>query len=202
VFTGIVTDIGTVRAAEPAGGGGGLDLTIETGYRGLSLGESIAVSGACLTVSSKGRGWFGVQAVATTLQRTRFDEIRPGDRVNLERAVQAGDRLGGHLVQGHVDGVGEVVETGESEDALLLDIRVPEVVNDLCIPLGSITVEGVSLTVNARIGQDIIRVAIVPYTRQHTTLGEAAPGDPVHLEGDLMGKYLRAFVERGVTPKG
>lgn len=197
MFTGIVTAIGTVRAIEPADGG--LDLTIAAGYRGLSLGESVAVSGACLTVATKGRGWFGVRAVATTLQRTRFGEVRPGDHLNLERAVRAGDPMGGHFVQGHVDGVGEVVETRDSAAARLINIRIPIGLTGLIVPLGSIAVEGVSLTVNARLGEDIIQVAIVPYTLAHTTLGEAAPAARVHLEGDLIGKYVRAFLEGRAT---
>lgn len=194
MFTGIVTAIGTVRRIAPSNGG--VALTIAAPYPRLRLGESIAVSGACLTVASKGRGWFGVQAVATTLQRTRFAGLLVGERLNLERALRAGDPLGGHLVQGHVDGVGEVVAVGESGGTRLLDIRVPADLAAVVLPLGSIAVEGVSLTVNARPARDIIQVALVPYTREHTTLGEVARGARVHLEGDLIAKYLRQFVTR------
>jgi riboflavin synthase len=194
VFTGIVTAIGTVRRI--ARSNGGVALTIAAPYPRLRLGESIAVSGACLTVASKGRGWFGVRAVATTVQRTRLAGLLVGDRLNLERALRAGDPLGGHLVQGHVDGVGEVVAVGESGGARLLDIRVPAELAAVVLPLGSIALEGVSLTVNARTARDIIQVALVPYTREHTTLGEVAKGAAVHLEGDLIAKYVRQFVTR------
>lgn len=194
MFTGIVTAIGTVKRVTAANGG--VALTISAPYPRLRLGESISVSGACLTVASKGPGWFGVEAVATTLQRTRFAGVKAGDRLNLERALRAGDPLGGHLVQGHVEGVGEVVAVAESGAARLLDIRVPAELNALLIPLGSITVEGVSLTVNARPAPDIIQVALVPYTREHTTLGEVSKGASVHLEVDMIAKYVRQFLKQ------
>lgn len=195
MFTGIVTAIGTLRRA--ARSRNGMDLTIAAGYTGIEPGESIAVSGACLTVTSRGRGWFSVHAVKTTLERTRLGQLRKGDRVNLERAVRAGEPLGGHLVQGHVDGLGQVTAVKDAPDLRLIDVRIPESLAPLIIPLGSIAVEGVSLTVNARPAPDIIQVAIVPFTRAHTTLGEVARGDQVQLEGDLIAKYVRALLERG-----
>jgi riboflavin synthase len=143
----------------------------------------------------KGRGWFGVRAVPSTLERTRFGELRSGDRVNLERALKAGDPLGGHLVQGHVDGLGLVVAVTSKQDGRLVDLRVPDPVARVTIPLGSLTVDGVSLTVNALLGQGIIQVSLIPHTLAHTTLGALAAGDRVHLEGDVIGKYLQAFLE-------
>lgn len=193
MFTGIVTAVGTVRAARL--GPAGLTLRIGAPYKGLKRGESIAVDGACLTVERRGAGWFEVHVIRTSLERTTFGEYARGTRVNLERALRIGDRLGGHLVQGHVDGVGTVLRTARRGDAWLIDIGVPEDVARVTIPLGSITVEGVSLTVNAIPEPGVIQVSLIPFTFQHTTLGQLEPGDSVHLEGDTIGKYVEALLE-------
>ena len=194
MFTGIVTAVGRVAAAAPADGG--LELAIDAPYDDLALGESIAVDGACLTVTALTAGGFRVHVVRTSLDRTRFGELAAGDRVNLERALRAGDRLGGHLVQGHVDGLGVVEAVRDRADARLLDLRVPPAVADVTIPLGSVTVDGVSLTVNALPERDLIQVSLIPFTLQHTTLGSRRPGDRVHLEGDTLGKYVKALTGR------
>src|SRR3989441_1544345 len=155
MFTGIVTAVGTVAKATRETGNGkretGLTLTIRAPYRGLRKGESIAVNGACLTVERLVKGGFAVHVVETTRDRTLFAEYARGRRVNLERAMRAADRLGGHLVQGHVDGVAEVVrvEGPGRGDALVCDLRVPRGVRAVCIPQGSITVDGVSLTIRS-----------------------------------------------------
>ena len=188
MFTGIVTAVGTVRAATRTDQG--LVLRIGARYRGVRRGESIAVDGACLTVERTGAGWFCVHAVETTLQRTRMGGYLKGQRVNLERALKAGDRLGGHLVQGHVDGVGSVERVTRHGDAWLMEIRVPPEVAQVSIPLGSITVDGVSLTINAIASPGVIQLSVIPFTFQHTTLGERQPGGRVHLEGDTIGKYV------------
>jgi riboflavin synthase len=193
MFTGIVTAVGRVRETRPESGG--LDLAIEAPYGDLALGESVAVDGACLTVKDTGPGWFSVHVVATSLERTSLGRYAAGRRVNLERALRLGDRLGGHLVQGHVDGTGTVLRVAERADARLLDIRVPHEVAAVSVPLGSITVDGVSLTVNAVPAPDVIQVSLIPFTLQETTLGERVPGDKVQLEGDTIGKYVRALIE-------
>jgi riboflavin synthase len=193
MFTGIVTAVGRVREARA--GAGGLDLVIEAPYEGVELGESIAVDGACLTVQHAGQGWFGVHVIRTSLERTGFGAYGAGRAVNLERALRVGDRLGGHLVQGHVDGVGRVVAVGQKEDARLVDLEVPAELWRISIPLGSITVDGVSLTVNAKRAPNIIQVSLIPFTLQHTTLGQRTPGDAVHLEGDTIGKYVDALLQ-------
>lgn len=197
MFTGIVTAIGTVRrAVRPAGG---LELTIESSYGDLQPGESVAVDGACLTVEAVSAETFTIHVIQTSLDRTRFAEYQPGKRVNLERAVRAGDRLGGHLVQGHVDGVGTVELISVQEDARLVNLRVPRDIARISIPLGSITVDGVSLTVNAKPGDDLIQISLIPFTLQHTTLGQRRVGDRVHLEADTIGKYVAALLtQRGV----
>lgn len=194
MFTGLVTAVGTVRSAQSADGG--RTLVIRAPFRGVALGESVAVDGACLTVARRLRGAFEVHVVATSLERTIFGAVRAGRRVNLERALRAGDRLGGHLVQGHVDGVGTVRRVGQREDALLMDIAVPAAVARVTVPLGSIAVDGVSLTVNAVRGRNVVQVSLIPYTLQHTTLGDRRVGDRVHLEGDTIGKYVAAWMSR------
>lgn len=192
MFTGIVTAVGTVRLARLDDAG--LTLRLGAPYRGLKRGESIAVDGACLTVEKTGKGWFQVHVVRTSLERTLFAEYASGRRVNLERALRVGDRLGGHLVQGHVDGVGEVLSVERLGDAWLIDVRVPAEVARVSIPLGSITMEGVSLTVNAVPRPGVVQVSLIPFTFQHTTLGQRQPGDGVHVEGDTIGKYLDALL--------
>jgi len=195
MFTGLVTAVGQIRSVEPWEGG--LDFWITAPYEGVTEGESISVAGVCLTVSAVGDGWFRVHTVPTTLARTRFGALKNGARVNLERAVLAGSPLGGHLVQGHVDGLGTVAAVLRDRDTHLLDLEVPPAVDAASVPLGSITVDGVSLTVNAMPGHGIIQVALVPYTVEHTTLGSLGIGDTVHLEGDVIGKYVAAFMKRG-----
>jgi riboflavin synthase len=196
MFTGLVTAVGTVHRAERSSDG--LNLSLQAPYPDLMPGESIAVDGACLTVAQVAPGGFTVQVIRTSLERTRFGEYSPGQRVNLERALRVGDRLGGHLVQGHVDGVGTIAKVRQHDDARLLDLEVPAEVARLSVPLGSITVDGVSLTVNAKPGAETIQVSLIPFTLQHTTLGERRAGDRVHLEADTIGKYVAALLqERG-----
>jgi riboflavin synthase len=193
MFTGIVTGIGTIRQTTPRSDG--VQLTIQCPFPDLQPGESIAVDGACLTVHSLVPDGFTARVVRTTQERTRIGEYVPGQRVNLERALRVGDRLGGHIVQGHVDGVGKVEDMQNRADARLLDVSVPPEVDQISVPLGSITVDGVSLTVNAKPQPGVVQISLVPFTLQHTTLGERRVGDRVHLEGDAIGKYVAALLE-------
>ena len=193
MFTGIVTAVGKVRRATQ--GSDGLSLEIAAPYADLAAGESIAVDGACLTVERMEGGWFSVHVIKTSLERTNFGSFESGRTVNLERALQVGERLGGHLVQGHVDGVGTVERVSQQEDARILDIRAPAQVAQVSIPLGSVTVDGVSLTVNALPGANLIQVSLIPFTLQHTTLGDRVAGDRVHLEADAIAKYVAALLE-------
>jgi riboflavin synthase len=193
MFTGIITAVGMVQHVRRTAGG--IELTIACTFSDLELGESIAVDGACLTVQAIQAGGFTVQVVRTSLERTWLGDYAEGRRVNLERALRMGDRVGGHLVQGHVDGVGEVVRVVDQQDARLLDIKAPDEVARLSVPLGSITVDGVSLTVNAIPGPRVIQISLIPFTLQHTTLGERRVGDRVHLEADTIGKYVAALME-------
>jgi riboflavin synthase len=193
MFTGIVTAVGTVtevrRAADRAA------LTIQAPWSDLVTGESIAVAGVCLTVVHHAPGQFRVDVVTTTRGRTWLGEAAVGRRVNLERALALGDRVGGHLVQGHVDGLGEVVALTPTADAVLADVRVPKDVWSVCIPHGSITLDGVSLTLNAMPADGVVQVALIPHTRDHTTLGTLALADRLHVEGDLLGKHVRRLMD-------
>jgi len=188
MFTGIVDAVGRIDAVSQ---NNGVELRITASYKSVKKGESIAVNGACLTVERAVKGGFTVHAVATTLDRTLIGDWRKGRKVNLERALRASDRLGGHFVQGHVDGVGTVTRLAEQADALLVDIRLPAEVVETTVLHGSITVDGVSLTVNALPSAGVMQVSLVPFTREHTTLGRLAPGDRVHVEADVLGKYVR-----------
>lgn len=174
----------------------GVELRVTASYKGVKKGESVAVNGACLTVERVVKGGFTVHAVATTLDRTLIGEWRKGQAVNLERALRARDRLGGHFVQGHVDGIGTVEATTSkgatsNGNAWLIDVGVPADVAETTILHGSITIDGVSLTVNEIPRPGVVQVSLVPFTREHTTLGRLEPGDRVHVEADVLGKYVR-----------
>ena len=188
MFTGIVDAVGRINAVRV---NNGVELRVKASYKGVKKGESIAVNGACLTVAKVVKGAFTVHAVETTLGRTLIREWQKGRVVNLERALRAGDRFGGHFVQGHVDGVGTVEGVAEVDDAMLVDIRVPPEVAETTVLHGAVTVDGVSLTVNAFAEDRIVQVSLVPFTREHTTLGKLASGDRVHVEADVLGKYVR-----------
>lgn len=192
MFTGIIDEIGTIERA--ADGPAGRELRVRTAYRDLAAGESIALDGVCLTVRELGPGWFTVAAVVTTLGRTCVADWRAGTRVNLERAMRAGDRLGGHLVQGHVDDTGTVVAARPESDARLIDVRLPRELAELMVMHGSIAVNGVSLTVNEMPAADVIQLSLIEYTLTHTTLGDLAPGQRVHVEADVIGKYVQRLM--------
>jgi riboflavin synthase len=189
MFTGLIDDVGVVERVERTAAG--RELRVRSRYAGLADGESVAVNGACLTVRESGTGWFDVAAIVTTLGRTTIGDWAPGRRVNLERAMRLGDRLGGHLVQGHVDDVGVVEEVRRIEDAIVVDVRLPAELEPLMVPHGSVAVDGVSLTVNALPSPGILQLSLIEFTWRHTTLGDLRAGDRVHLEADMVGKYVR-----------
>ncbi len=196
MFTGLVDDIGTIVHAETASAG--RELRIQTRYRDLAEGESIAVNGACLTVrehgvESDGTGWFVVAAVVTTLDRTNIAAWRSGSRVNLERAMRLGDRLGGHMVLGHVDDLGLVTSTATHGDAWLIDVELPYTLRPLMVAHGSITVDGVSLTVNELLPNGA-QLSIIEYTKRHTTLGDLVAGARVHIEADVLAKHVERLL--------
>lgn len=195
MFTGLIQDVGTVERVVP---GAMTDLWIRTslGAASFALGESIAVNGACLTVVERGGDTFKVQAAPETLRRTTMEELRPGSRVNLERALALGDRLGGHLVAGHVDAVSEVLETRPEGGSWVMAFRLPPELAPYFIEKGSVAVDGISLTVN-QVLSDRFTVQLIPETQQRTTLRDRGPGARVNLEADMIGKYVaRLFALR------
>jgi riboflavin synthase len=199
MFTGIVEELGSVRAVTHHAGAARLEVTCDVVRTDAVLGASIAVNGCCVTVVELGDGWFAADAQPETLARTTLGGLAAGDRVNLERPVRLSDRLGGHLVQGHVDGVGRVVDRRPSTDgSAVVTIEVPADLRRYVVEKGSITVDGVSLTVagpaEERSGD--VAVALIPHTLEHTTLGTRRAGDGVNIEVDVLAKY----VERLLTP--
>jgi len=195
MFSGIVEAVGQVRETTPVVNG--RRFRIEAPFaRQLAEGDSVAVEGVCLTATAFGEDWFDVDAIATTLSRTTLGRLAPGAAVNLERALALGDRLGGHLVQGHVDGVGEVMSVERVGEHVLLDVRLPDVVAEVTVLHGSISMAGVSLTVNAMTAPDVAQVALIPYTLEHTTLGTLQPGDGINLEGDMLGRFVVNYMNR------
>ena len=197
MFTGIITDIGTVLSAEQRGD---LRLRIGCGYdlSGVDLGASIACSGVCLTVVDKGADWFAVDVSAETVSRSAPGRWREGGRLNLERALRVGDELGGHIVTGHVDGVGEVEGVAPVGGSTSVTIIAGETIAPFVAAKGSITVDGVSLTVNdVESLSDGVRFAlnIIPHTAEQTTLHALAPGDRVNLEIDILARYLSRMLD-------
>lgn len=189
MFTGLITDVGTIDRVSDTEAG--REFRVACAFGDLEPGESVAVNGACLTVRERGRGWFTAAAVTTTLGRTAMGAWECGRRVNLERAARASDRLGGHFVLGHVDAVAEVLDVRHAGDARLVEIGLPASLAALVVPHGSIAVDGVSLTVNALRDPAAVQLSLIEYTLRHTTLGALATGDVVHVEVDVIGKYVQ-----------
>lgn len=191
MFTGLITHVGELTrvAQNPAG----RELTVAVPWTDLTIGESVAIDGVCLTVTDLAEGAFTAAAVAPTVKVTTVGGWRTGRLVNLERALRASDRLGGHIVQGHVDGVGEVASVRHQDDAVLLEVALWVGAETLCVPKGSIAIDGVSLTVFG-ISGGTVTVSLIDHTRRHTTLGERRAGERVNVEFDVIGKYVRQLV--------
>lgn len=191
MFTGLVADLGTLRSVHPSGTG--RLLWIESSFRELELGESIACDGVCLTVEAMDGGRFQVTAGEETLRKTTWGERMAGHRVHLERALRLSDRLGGHLVQGHVDGVGTVRRLQPHAGWLGIDIEAPTAVSRYLVGKGSVCVDGLSLTVNEVQGQ-VFSVGIIPHTQKVTRIASVRPGDRVNLEADVLAKYVERLM--------
>ena len=194
MFTGIVTDIGRVRKVEPTERDRRYEIETAWDTAGIDLGSSISHAGCCLTVTETGPGWFAVEVSNETLSKTPLGGWKAGDRVNLERAARLGDELGGHIVSGHVDGLGRVVSVTPEGGSHRIDIEAPAPLHRFIAPKGSITVDGVSLTVNAVEGR-IFGLNIIPHTWEATTLGTLKAGDAVNLEIDMLARYLARWQE-------
>jgi riboflavin synthase len=205
MFTGIISGVGTVAEVQPIGQGADMRLRIAVpqdkpdwaGLPGVVLGASIACSGCCLTVVDMDGGSFAVEVSAESLSKTTLGTWQSGHRVNLERAMKLGDELGGHIVSGHVDGLGEVVSATQENGSTRWAFRVPPGLSRFIASKGSIAVNGVSLTVNEVEG-DVFGVNIIPHTAEETTFGTLAVGDAVNLEIDMLARYVARLTERGL----
>ncbi|PPA86113.1 riboflavin synthase [Brevibacillus laterosporus] len=197
MFTGIIEEMGTINGILTSQKAGSLHIKASLVVEESKLGDSIAVNGVCLTVTEFTGNGFVVDVMPETLKRTTLSELRNGDPVNLERAMSLGDRLGGHLVSGHVDGTGRIISKRQNENAILFEIEAGADIKRYLIPRGSITVDGISLTV-VDIKANSFFISIIPHTATVTTLGKKQVGDYVNLENDVIGKY----VERLLAPQG
>lgn len=202
MFTGIIEGAGKIESLERGPEGGRLSVNLSGAgeiVRDMKLGDSIAVNGCCLTVVEFDREHFAADLSGETLQRTAFGEKKVGDVINLERPLAAGARLGGHFVQGHVDGIGRVTRLVREGDNWWLSVRVPEELRRYVAEKGSIAIDGISLTV-ARWQDGIADIAVIPFTHQHTNVGAMVPGDAVNLECDILAKYVESMLDARKTP--
>jgi riboflavin synthase len=195
MFTGLITDVGRLRARRPLEKGVRMEIATRYEMTGIALGASIACSGACLTVVDKGADWFAVDVSAETLGMTTLDDWQPGRHINLERALRLGDELGGHIVSGHVDGIGEVTARTPDGEAIRYTIRPPAALARYIAPKGSVALDGVSLTVN-EVDAAGFGVCIIPHTAAMTTFGEIQPGERVNLEIDMLARYVARLLEK------
>ena len=193
MFTGLIEEVGQVKAVTPQSGGAQVTVEARTVLQGTVLGDSIAVNGCCLTVTRMDAGTFSAHAGTETLARTTVGLWQPGKRANLERALSASSRLGGHFVQGHVDGVGKLLSSAAEGETTRLRLQIPPELGIFVVEKGSIAVDGISLTVTA-VTQDTFEVAIIPHTMAHTTLGTLRPGEAVNLETDVLAKYVHRML--------
>ena len=196
MFTGIVEGIGTVSEVQRRGDLLSVGIATPPSLTDIAVSDSICVNGVCLTVTVCSEGSFQAEISSETLQRTTMGFLKPSDEVNLERALKISDRLGGHLVTGHVDATGSVAEVTRGAGSLVMTIRVPREITPYLVEKGSVTVEGVSLTISGVQG-DEFTVAIIPYTAENTTLGKKKIADGVNIEVDIIGRYVKRFLEGG-----
>jgi riboflavin synthase len=194
MFTGIVTDVGRVRAVRDTNRDRRFEIETAFDLSTLDIGASVSHAGCCLTVVEKGANWFAVEVSGETLSHSTLDNWKEGRRVNLERSARVGDELGGHIVSGHVDGVGEIVSVESEGGSHRVRVRVPRPLHRFIAPKGSIAIEGVSLTVN-EVEDDVFGVNLIPHTWDVTTLGELKPGSRVNLEIDMLARYLARWRE-------
>jgi riboflavin synthase len=201
MFTGIIEAIGSIREWAPRGAGAVAGIDAPSLAAALRPGDSIAVDGACLTVTGLRGDAFSCDLSPETLSRTTLGRLRLGSQVNLERPLRLGDRLGGHLVTGHVDGLGEILQRTAQGDAELIRIGFPQALASLMVVKGSIAVDGISLTI-AELDEDRFAVAVIPYTLRQTTLGSKRVGDRVNLEADILGKHVARLLEARMPAQG
>jgi len=193
MFTGIIEEVGKIRGITPNTEGKEFYIESRKVSNDLNIGNSVAVDGACLTVTAKTKDYFSVQAVEETLLKTTLKDIKIGSSVNLERAMLATGRFGGHFVQGHVDGIAEIVSFHRTGEAAKLKIKIPDEIVKYVIPKGSITLNGISLTA-AEINSSVVTISLIPFTLENTNLGQKKAGDSLNIEVDLLAKYVENFL--------
>lgn len=190
MFSGIVEEVGEILAAEPAG----LTVRAQQVLEGTSLGDSIAVDGACLTVTAIGESWFKVDTMPETLRKTALGTLQKGSPVNLERALAAHDRIGGHMVQGHVEAAVQVLSVQQDGISSIVQVSLPEHLRGYVVPKGYVTLNGASLTV-VETTSDSFTIALIPFTMEHTNLGKLQVGSVLNLETDILGRYVVQFLK-------
>lgn len=194
IFTGIIEELGVVKSIAINGASGCITIKARKVLEGTKLGDSIAVNGTCLTVTSINSDGFSADVMAETVRRTSLSQVGKGDMVNLERAMALNGRFGGHIVSGHIDGTGTIIKYTKEENAIWVTIKVPEEILDLIVEKGSICIDGISLTV-ATVSDRDFQVSIIPHTAKETTLIQKKVGSLVNLENDIVGKYIKKFME-------
>lgn len=199
MFTGIIEQAGVIRSLRPASAGARVVIEAAKIVPELRTGESVAVNGVCLTIVEKNARNFGCDVSAETMRRSSLGQAREGMVVNLERALALGDRLGGHIVQGHVDGIGKLVSSTPSGEGVEMEFSIPEELERYLVCKGSVAVDGISLTV-ATLRHHAFGVAVIPHTFRFTNLHRLRPGDVVNLEGDILAKYFERFFRLGLIP--
>jgi riboflavin synthase len=199
MFTGIITEIGIVENTKRVGGGVHLKIRASQSSKALRINDSVSINGACQTVIAKSNDAFEAVAVEETLKKTTLGEFRKGEKVNLELAMQLNDRLGGHLVMGHVDCIGKISKIKKLGTSWLVSVKVPSAFRKYVVPVGSIAVDGVSLTV-AELGKDSVVVSIIPHTFENTIIKNKSVNDIVNLEFDLIGKYVERLMGQTKNP--
>ena len=195
MFTGIIEGLGTVAQVRPMDGGSRLTVAADFPLEGSGIGDSIAVNGACLTAVSLQGPRFSVDVSPETLSKTTFRKVKIGDRVNLERALRVSDRLDGHLVSGHIDGMGTITGKQQQGNAVVVTFAVPEILSRYMIPKGSVAIDGISLTIN-RCDTQSFSVSVIPHTAKLTTLYLKKAGAQVNIETDMLGKYVEKFLKK------
>jgi riboflavin synthase len=198
VFTGIIEEVGTIQELGFQNGGAGISIAASVIPSSLKIGDSISVNGVCLTATLTGTRLFSCDISAETLRLSSFKQLKPGMKVNLERSLIFGDRLGGHFVQGHIDGIGRLVARVSSGEGFEMSFDFPRELERYLVYKGSIAVNGISLTISS-LEQGYFSVAAIPYTLESTNLGSLKNGDPVNLEVDVLGKYFERFFQLGIV---
>lgn len=198
MFTGIIEEVGTIASVRSGSVSSRLTISGSRIFDDLQLGDSVAVNGVCLTAANISGNTFDADVMAETIRRSNLGTLRPGSRVNLERAILAGGRFGGHIVSGHIDGTGTITEMRREENAVWVTVKAPASILRLIVEKGSIAIDGISLTV-AELGSDQFRVSIIPHTGEETILLSKKPGDAVNLENDVIGKYVERLMDFGKT---